>query len=147
MKNLIVLTFLVFGIVFGAAATGNNLVEQRANNLSDKMIRELRLNNYQSAKVRAINLDKAAKMVAAEKAFAGNQEMLDKQYKAICSERDRELERVLSTVQYNNYFGSRKSLTKFDLQYMAALGNNAEDKAPVAITSGAGSEGAISTID
>ncbi|TXK47583.1 hypothetical protein FVR03_09330 [Pontibacter qinzhouensis] len=146
MKNLIVLTFLVIGIVFGAAATGNNLVEQRANNLTDKMIRELRLNNYQSNKVREINLDKATKMLAAEKEFAGNQEMLDQKYKAISAERDRELERVLSTVQYNSYFGSRNVLTKFDQQFMAEL-NKSEDKAPVAVTSGSESDATVSTIN
>ena len=147
MKNLIVLTFLVFGIVFGAAATGNELVEQRANNLSDKMIVELRLNNYQSNKVREINLDKATKMLAVEEQYAGNQEMIDQKYKEICAERDRELERVLSTVQYNDYFGSRKSLTKFDKQYMANLNKKSEEKAPVAITSGSASESTVSTIN
>ncbi len=138
MKKVIVLICLTLGVGFSASANGDKtttsgdnavdkkvkmVVEKRATNLSDQMIRELRLNNYQSSKIRAINLDKVNKMQAVETAFAGNQQLIDEKCKAICAERDRELESVLSTVQYNKYFGSRKAFTQFDKEYVASLSN------------------------
>lgn len=129
MKKLLVLTFLTFGIVFGTVANGNNItVEDRATNLTNQMIRELRLNNFQANKVRSINLDKIAKIMAVEEANAGNQEVIDAKYKEICAERDRELENVLSTAQYNDYFGSRKAFTNFDKEFMANAGQEKSDE-------------------
>ncbi|WP_242927163.1 hypothetical protein [Pontibacter vulgaris] len=138
MKKVMVLICLSLGIGFSASATSGNtttsgdkavdkkatmVIEKRATNLSDQMIRELRLNNYQSAKIRAINLDKVNKMQAVETAYAGNQQLIDEKCKAICSERDRELENVLSTIQYNKYFGARKAFTKQDREFVASLNN------------------------
>lgn len=116
------LSLLFFGLTFGSHATGKNtVVEKRASNLSNKMIRGLRLNNYQSGKIRDINTEIAAKMVAAEEAYAGDPEMLDKEMKKIFAERDHALENVLSTAQYNTYFGNRKVYNKDDKEFMAGL--------------------------
>ena len=41
-----------------------NPVIERADHLSTQMVRDLRLNNYQAEKLRAINADKVAKMAA-----------------------------------------------------------------------------------
>ncbi len=121
MKNLLIIFLLTFGIVFGASADNGAKasVEERATHLTNQMIRSLRLNNYQANEVRAINIDKAAKITAIETAHAGNQELIDQLCKNVCAERDRELEHVLSTVQYNNYYGSRKALNKSDKEFMA----------------------------
>lgn len=137
MKNLLIVTFLTFGIVFGAAANNGATVtvEDRATNLTNQMIVELRLNNYQANKVRSINMDKAAKIMAIEEANAGNQELIDQKCKEVCAERDRELERVLSTVQYNDYYGSRKSFDKLDKEFMAK-----------AIQQNNGAQGAVSSV-
>ncbi len=123
MKKLLVMTFMVFGIVYGATATGNvSLVaEKRANHLSDQMIKELRLNNYQSNKVRAINLDVAAQITEIEQKFEGNEQLIAEKCKDVLAVRDLAFEDVLSTVQYNDYFGDRKMYSKVDREFMANL--------------------------
>ncbi|NDK55525.1 hypothetical protein [Pontibacter fetidus] len=130
MKRLLVLTFALLGFIFTASANGNEkavTVENRANHLSDQMIRELRLNNYQSNKIREINLDVVAKMMAVEAEFKGNQELIDQKCKAICSVRDEKLENVLSTAQYSNYFGSRKVYSKYDKEFVASAGQEIDN--------------------
>jgi hypothetical protein len=123
MKKLLVMTLMVFGIVFGAAATGNValLAEKRANHLTDQMIKELRLNNYQSNKVRAINLDVAAQITEIEQKFEGNEQLIAEKCKEVLAVRDLEFEDILSTVQYNDYFGDRKMYSKVDREFMASL--------------------------
>jgi hypothetical protein len=123
MKKLLVMTLMVFGIVYGATATGNVslIAEKRANHLSDQMIKELRLNNYQSNKVRAINLDVAAQITEIEQKFEGNEQLIAEKCKEILAVRDLEFEDILSTVQYNDYFGDRKIYSKVDREFMASL--------------------------
>ncbi|MDX5482325.1 MAG: hypothetical protein LPK07_11650, partial [Hymenobacteraceae bacterium] len=93
------------------------VAEKRANHLSDKMIRELGLNNYQSRKLREINQEVVAQKMAVEQEFAGNQALIDQKCKEICEVRDRELENVLSTKQYNTYFGDRKDYNQTELEF------------------------------
>lgn len=120
MKTLLVITSLILGITFSTVAQDTPIMAQeRATNLSNQMIRDLALNNYQSRKIKEINLDKTTKMLAVEKKYAGNQAKIEELYKAICAERDRELENVLSTVQYNNYFGDRKHYNNLDKEFVA----------------------------
>jgi hypothetical protein len=123
MKKLLVMTLMVFGIVYGAAATGNVslIAEKRANHLSDQMIKELRLNNYQSNKVRAINLDVAAQITEIEQEYAGNEQLIAEKSKEVLAVRDLEFEDILSTVQYSDYFGDRKMYSKVDREFMASL--------------------------
>lgn len=137
MKRLLVLTFALLGFIFTASANGNEkavTVENRANHLSDQMIRELRLNNYQSNKIREINLDVVAKMMAVEAEFKGNQELIEQKCKAICAERDVKLENVLSTVQYNDYFGDRTYYSNFDKEFVASAGQTINNSNALANT-------------
>ncbi|GAA4296332.1 hypothetical protein [Nibribacter koreensis] len=95
--------------------------EKRAASLSDKMIKELQLNNFQARKLRALNLANAQKMVAFEQKFSNNPAELDKCIKGVCKERDTELESLLSTSQYSRYYSSRKALVAHDKQYALQL--------------------------
>ena len=124
MKKLLVITLMVFGTVFGAFATGTNvemIAEKRANNLTDQMIRELRLNNYQANKIRTINLDVAAQITQIEMQYEGNEQLIAEKCKDVLTARDLEFEDVLSTLQYNDYFGDRKMYSKADREFMANL--------------------------
>ena len=139
MKRLLITTLASLSIILSAAANGNEksiTVESRANNLSDQMIRELRLNNYQSNKIREINLDVVAKMMAVEAEFKGNQELIEQKCKAICAERDVKLENVLSTVQYNDYFGDRTYYSKYDKEFVAKAGQPVNDNAIASVPTG-----------
>ena len=150
MKRLLVTTFACLGLIFSAAANGNEkslTVESRANNLSDQMIRELRLNNYQSNKVREINMDVVAQMMAVEAEYAGNQELIDQKCKSICSQRDEKLENVLSTVQYSNYFGSRKVYTKYDKEFVAKAGQPENKSVAININEVPQTAGATSSVN
>ncbi|MCP2044053.1 hypothetical protein [Pontibacter sp. HSC-36F09] len=124
MKKLLVTTLMVFGTVFGAFATGNNITvvaEKRANHLSEQMIRELRLNNYQANKVREINMDVAAQITEIEQKHEGNEQLIAEQCKKVLAVRDLEFEDILSTVQYNDYFGDRKMYSKVDSEFVSSL--------------------------
>ena len=94
-----------------------NPVEARADRLSSQMVRDLRLNNYQAAKLRAINAEKVAKMAAIERKNAGNPSAIIEECNGVCKERDREFQSFLSTDQYTNYFGSRAVYNKNDRDY------------------------------
>ncbi|GAB3197198.1 hypothetical protein GCM10027293_11240 [Pontibacter aydingkolensis] len=128
---------MMVGCVFTANASGGTktsgkktvkldkkvavVAEKRADHLSDVMIRDLGLNNYQSRKMREINKDVVARKMAVEAEFAGNQEVIDQKCKEICTERDRQLENILSTRQYNEYFGDRKIYNQAEQEFMASL--------------------------
>ena len=135
MKKLLISTCCCLGLIFSASANGNEKsvsVESRANHLSDQMIRELRLNNYQSNKIREINMEVVAKMMAVEAEFKGNQELIEQKCKAICAERDVKLENVLSTVQYSDYFGDRNYYSKYDKEFVAKAGQTVEENKSLA---------------
>ncbi|PRY14415.1 hypothetical protein CLV24_104227 [Pontibacter ummariensis] len=140
MKKALLITCVMCGSILSASASGNKkitenknkktatvtkkaaaVVENRANHLSDQMIRELGLNNYQSRKVREINMEVVAQKMAVEQEFAGNQALIEEKCKAICDVRDRELEDVLSTRQYNTYFGNRPAYNQVEQEFMANL--------------------------
>ncbi|KAA9345786.1 hypothetical protein [Adhaeribacter soli] len=89
---------------------------QRANYLTDQMIRELKLNNYQARTLRAINLDKVTRMMAIE-AKGGDPNQIDNDCKGVCKDRDKELENLLSTEQYSKYYGNRPNYYKLDKDY------------------------------
>ncbi|TYZ10507.1 hypothetical protein FY528_08540 [Hymenobacter lutimineralis] len=120
----------------------NPVVAQRADRLSDQMVRQLRLNGYQASRLRAINEDKVAKMAAIEQKHAGNSQLIDQQCQGVCKERDKELQTILSTDQYSSYYGSRASFYKYDKDYAATAANtrfvnSVQNPAP------AGSKGAV----
>ena len=97
-----------------------NAVQERAEHLSARMARQLRLNGYQSSRVRAINEDKAVKMAAIERKNAGNQKMIDQQCNGVCRERDQELQAVLSTDQYTSYYDARSAYNRYDREYASS---------------------------
>lgn len=116
----------------------NPAATNRAERLSDLMVRDLRLNGYQAARLRAINADKTAKLEDAERANAKNAAALDEQRTGILRERDQELKAVLSTDQYSNYFDARNRYNKADRDYAStatqvatqALVKSVQDPAP-----------------
>jgi hypothetical protein len=113
-----------------------NPATDRAEHLSDQMTRDLRLNGYQSARLRAINTDKITKLAAAERQYANSPEQLDKQSKAIARERDTELQGVLTTDQYTDYFDARKRYAQADRDYShnasaSILVNSVQNPSPV----------------
>jgi len=120
MKKILLMTCMVFGYVFAASAQDTPAVDaqDRATNLSNQMIWELKLNNYQSRKVNEINLEVAKQLLTIEQQYAGNPKKIEELCDGVCAMRDTKLERVLSTVQYNDYFGSRKNLVALDRKFM-----------------------------
>ena len=113
-----------------------NPVQARAERLSTRMSRHLRLNGYQATRVRAINEDKAAKMAVIEHQNAGNQKLIDEQCNDVCRERDQELQAVLSTEQYTSYYDARAAYNKYDREFAtnaatAALVNSVQNPTPV----------------
>ena len=94
-----------------------NPVQSRADRLSDQMVRDLRLNNYQATRLRTVNADKIAKMAAIERRNVGNQKLIDEQCNGVCKERDQEFQTFLSNDQYSSYFGSRGVYNKTDRDF------------------------------
>ena len=99
-----------------ATASKSLSATTRANHMTDQMIRDLRLNNYQGRKLRAINLEKVNRMMAIE-AKGGDPTQVDMDCKGVCKERDQELENILSTDQYSKYFSNRPDYYKLDKDY------------------------------
>ena len=97
-----------------------NPVEARAYRLSNQMVRDLRLNNYQATKLRAINADKIAKMAAIERKNAGNPKLIDEECNGVCKERDKEFQDFLSTDQYTTYYSARGAYNKLGRDYAAS---------------------------
>lgn len=122
MKKIIIMSCLVFASAFQSIAQDNSPAQQRANKLSDQMIRDLRLNNFQASRLRAINQDKVNKMMEIEKKFAADPALVDKNCKGVCKERDKELEGFLSSDQYSKYFSSRTQYYKGDKDFAAQIG-------------------------
>jgi len=114
----------------------NAATSDRAEYLSIQMTRDLRLNGYQSARLRAINSDKIAKLESAERQYAKNPDQLDQQAKAIARERDTELQAILTTDQYTDYFDARKRYAQADRNYArnasaSNLVNSVQNPTPV----------------
>ena len=114
----------------------NPVVEARADHLSTQMVRDLHLNNYQATRLRAINSDKVAKLDALERQYARSPKQLEEQAKVVGRERDRELQAVLTTDQYTDYFDARQRYAQFDKNYAssassAILVNSIQNPAPV----------------
>ncbi|MBT2558492.1 hypothetical protein J7E24_11905 [Hymenobacter sp. ISL-91] len=99
--------------------------QQRAQDLSYQMTRDLRLNGYQKSRVQAINEDKQARIIAIIQQNAGNDKLIKDQCDIVCRERDKELQSVLSTDQYSNYYGSRREYNAFSMNYNIQTTNDA----------------------
>lgn len=147
MKKMLIMSSLVFGTVLHSIAADTNTsgktttnkvagetktaaatkttaaksisATSRANRLTDEMVRDLKLNNYQARKLRAINLDKVNRMIAIE-AKGGDPSSVDMECKGVCKERDSELENILSTDQYSRYFSNRNSYFRYDRDFVTS---------------------------
>ena len=100
-----------------------NPFQEHARQLSDQMARDLRLNGYQKTRLQAINEEKQAKIVAINQKNAGNSKLIKEQCDAVCKERDKELQTVLSTDQYSNYYDSRRTYNTFSMSYGSKAAN------------------------
>ena len=114
----------------------NPAVAARAEHLSTQMVRDLRLNGYQASRLRDINNDKVAKLDAIERQYAKEPQLIDEHTKTITKERDRELQSVLTTDQYTDYFDARKRYAQVDKDYARSasasiLVNSVQNPAPV----------------
>jgi hypothetical protein len=114
------------------------IAKDRADHLSDQMITKLKLNNYQSNKIRQINLDKISKMMDIEEQYGSDPQMVESKCKGVCDQRDVELEDLLSTDQYTKYFGARRYFNKLDQVYAQ---NGGSTKTVDAIASNSGGSG------
>jgi hypothetical protein len=99
----------------GSAKKSLSAVE-RANHLTDEMIQDLKLSNYQARELRKINQEKVNRMMAIE-AAGGDASNVDNECKGVCKDRDKELENLLSTEQYMQYFSKRPIYYKMDKEY------------------------------
>lgn len=122
MKKIIVLTCLGFVVAFTSLAQDNETATQRANRLTDQMIKELRLNNFQANRLRKINQDKINKMILIENKFANDPAIVDKNCQGVCKERDQELQSFLSSEQYSQYYASRALYYKSDKDFASKIG-------------------------
>lgn len=114
----------------------NPAVTARADHLSNQMVRDLHLNNYQATRLRAINNDKVAKLDALERQYASSPKQLEEQTKSVGSERDKELQSILTTDQYTSYFDARKRYAQVDKDYAtsassAILVNSVQNPVPM----------------
>lgn len=148
MKRKWILACMMLGSACATKASGNKfaskvtedktsvaLASARADHLSEEMIRGLHLNNYQSNKVKEINLRVAEQITAIEAQYAGDQAKIEEMSKNVLAERDRFLENVLSTIQYNDYFGNRKGYTAMDKEFVAGVNQDQEAVGEGAISS------------
>ena len=117
------------------------IARDRADHLSDQMIQKLKLNNYQSRKIREINLDKINKMMDIEQQYANDPEAVVNKCKGVCDQRDAELENLLSTDQYSQYFGSRRYFNKYDVTYAQNMGQTSETQSIASNTGGSSTSG------
>ena len=101
-----------------------NPAQARAARLSDQMVRDLRLNGYQAARLRAINEEKIARLEANRRQHTADAKLLQQQNALVYKERDRELLAVLSTDQYSDYFDARKRYNKLDQDFAAGSVTN-----------------------
>lgn len=140
MRKIFVMLCMMFGSTFASKASGTKFVKatenkpkstamatEKAKACSDKMITSLQLNNYQSRKVQEINMNISEQVVKLEKQFGNNTAELANRIQQLHAERDRLLENVLSTVQYNDYFGHRSDYKVVDMQQIAANTGNTAD--------------------
>lgn len=100
-----------------------NPIQQHASQLSEQMARDLRLNGYQKTRLQSINEEKQAKIVAITQQNAGNSKLIKEQCDAVCKERDKELQAVLSTDQYSDYYDSRRDYNSFSMNYGSKAAN------------------------
>ena len=98
----------------------NPAITARAEHLSDQMVRDLRLNNYQATQVRSLNADNMARLDAIEHQNIKNPTLAHEQAAAAAHEHDQRMQAVLTTDQYSDYFDARKRYAQADQDYARA---------------------------
>lgn len=129
MKRMIFLFPMLLALVFtsyGQVQPGLT-AEKRAQHLSDKMIEDLRLNNYQSRRLRDLNLDLMNKIIAIETKYANNAVLTEEKYQDAYRERNAKLEKFLSTDQFSQFYGTRNYFYKLDKEFAAKAGTQQLD--------------------
>ena len=86
----------------------NPAVTARAEQLSTQMAHDLHLNGYQTSRLRDINADKLAKLDAVERQYGKDPQAAAAQAKLVSQATDQQLQTVLTTDQYTDYFDARK---------------------------------------
>lgn len=105
-------------------------VVTRTNRLTDKMARQLRLNNYQTNRLRQINLEKVARMAEIERRYPTDPARVDADCKGVCDEKEREIRALLSTSQYSDYYSARNDFYTFDKQFLTEPRDQTRNTAP-----------------
>lgn len=90
----------------------------RANRLTTRMAYHLRLNNYQTSRLRTLNRDKARRMYELEHQAGADPRKIDTDCQGVCREQERDLRRLLSTTQYADYYEARNDFYSYDKQYL-----------------------------
>jgi polyhydroxyalkanoate synthesis regulator phasin len=118
-KRIEIVLGLVFLMVFSAMGQGNPglTAEKRAQHLTDKMIKELRLNNYQARKLKDVNLDLVNKLISIETQYSDNPTLMEEKCEEVCRERDVAVGSFLSTDQYSQFYGLRSYINKLDREF------------------------------
>lgn len=96
----------------------------RANRLTDKMARQLQLNHYQTARLRALNRDKVRRMMEFENRPNADPREVDASCQGVCREQERELRGLLSTAQYADYYEARNDFYLYDKQFLTQARDN-----------------------
>ena len=91
----------------------------RANRLTERMAQRLRLNNYQTARLRYLNRERARQMYALEHQPGADPKKIDDDCQGVCRQQERDLHTLLSTTQYADYYEDRNDFYAFDKQYVA----------------------------
>ena len=114
----------------------NPAISERADNLSNHMVRDLHLNGYQADRTRQINLDYTTKLAAIEREQAHNPEEAARQTAALGAAREKQLQALYSSDQFTDYFDSRKRYAQLDRDYThnasaSILQNAIQNPAPI----------------
>jgi hypothetical protein len=120
MKEKIkILLGLFFFVVFTASGQGKPglTAEKRAQHLTHKMIKELRLNNYQARKLKDVNQELVDKLISIETKYQNNPTLLEEKCQEACRERDIAVGAFLSTDQYSQFYALRPALYKLDKEF------------------------------
>ena len=121
MKKLLIITLTIIGT--STAAFSQDIIgvnpEIRADRLNEKMAKDLKLNNYQQAKLDEINTELMAKIIEAELKYMDDPKKQEEECRELCVVRDQKLQNVLSTDQYSNYFRAREQFFQYDRKHFA----------------------------
>lgn len=113
MKKLLIICGLLLSVMSFANAQGTaekkeggrgmGTPEERATRMADRLTENLKLNEDQKAKVKAIYLDQSTGMMKSRAENKGNREMMMTKMKAATEETDKKVEALLTDDQKKAY--------------------------------------------